>query len=329
MKVLKNQPLESVFKGKIVKLTDMGDIKEIMIIDKLSLDGFPVKKISKNEYMVVETGEVLEFKNHAENRSQDTNSLRKTFKTIREMINFNFGNSDGKKNKLAFTITYADNMTDTERLYRDFKNFILRLRYKYPDVEYMSIVEPQERGAWHCHILLKFMNTDKIYIPNKLINEMWGNGFVSVKAIRQDVDNLGAYLSAYLGDVPVDEDNYDQPNYLPIKIVEIKGKKKKFIKGGRLHLYPPGMNIYRSSSGIKKPTKEWLRYDEAMKKVGALTPTYATKIKILDDDGKEINSITYENYNSKRSNCKQYIMDKKRITKKVEKTSKVIEIINI
>ena len=89
------------------------------------------------------------------------------------------------------------------------------------------------------------------------------------------------------------------------------------------------MNIYRSSSGIKKPTKEWLRYDEAMKKVGALTPTYATKIKILDDDGKEINSITYENYNSKRSNCKQYIMDKKRITKKVEKTSKVIEIINI
>ena len=74
MKVLKNQPLESVFKGKIVKLTDMGDIKEIMIIDKLSLDGFPVKKISKNEYMVVETGEVLEFKNHAENRSQDTNS---------------------------------------------------------------------------------------------------------------------------------------------------------------------------------------------------------------------------------------------------------------
>jgi len=308
-KVLKNQPLESIPKGKKVKLTDMGNIKEIMCIDKLSLDGFPVKKISKTEYMVIATGEVLEYQNKSENRSQNKDSLRKTFKKIRELINTNF---TGEKNELAFTITYKENMTDSKVLYNDFKKFMMRLEYKYPNIEYISVVEPQERGAWHCHILLKFMDLEKIYIPNKEINEMWGNGFVKVKAIKSNVDNLGAYLSAYLGDVPVDFD--DQENIrelmdlgiikvgqgINIKEVEIQGQKKKFIKGGRLYLYPPGMNIYRASRGIKQPKKDYMSYEEAKKIVGAGTPNYSTKIKIFDDNDICINSITYESYNSKR-----------------------------
>lgn len=299
IKVLKNQTLKSVFKGKIVKLTDMGNIKEIMIIDKLCLDGFPTKKISKTEYMIIETGEVMEFKNHAENRSENKESLRKTFKKIRERINTNF---KGDKNELAFTITYKENMTDTKVLYNDFKKFMMRLRYKYPKVEYISVVEPQERGAWHCHILLKFMELKKIYLPNKEINEMWGNGFVTVKAIKKDVDNLGAYLSAYLGDIPLDE-NYKGKHIEGIVVdKDIDGKKKKFIKGGRLHMYPPGMQIMRCSDGMKSPTKEYMRYDEAKKIVGAGTPNYSTCIKIYNDDDIEINSIGYEQYNSKRNN---------------------------
>lgn len=295
MKVLKNQPLKSVFNGKIVKLTNMGNIQEIMIIDKLSLDGFPIKKISKTQYMVINTGEVLDYK-HGKDRSENKDSLRKTFKKIRQLINTNF---TGEKNELAFTITYANNMTDNKVLYIDFKNFMKRLRYIYPEVEYISVVEPQDRGAWHCHILLKFIGLNKIYIPNKEINEMWGNGFVKVKAIKQNVDNLGAYLSAYLGDIPLDEGHCSDGNKF-IKEVEINGKKKKFIKGGRLYLYPPGMNIVRASRGMKQPTKEYMRYDQAKKIVGAGTPNYSTCIKILDDDGIEINSIAYENYNSKR-----------------------------
>lgn len=297
MKVLKNQPSKEVYKGKIVKLTKMGNINEIMIIDKLSLDGFSTKKISKAEYMVIETGEVLEYK-HKENRSENKESLRKTFKKIRQLINTNF---TGEKNELAFTITYKENMTNNKVLYKDFERFMKQLRYKYPKVEYISVVEPQERGSWHCHILLKFIGLKKIYIPNKEVNEMWGHGFVTVKAIKQNVDNLGAYLSAYLGDVElIDGQCCNESGF--IKEVEINGKTKKFIKGGRLHLYPPGMNILRSSRGMKQPTKEYMRYDEAKKIVGAGTPNYQTCIKILDDDGLEINSIAYENYNSKRTN---------------------------
>ena len=299
MQILKNQEVLPIPIQKKVKLTQMGNINEIMYIEKLSLNGFPIKKISKSEYMVIATGEILEYQKHSENRSVDKESLRKTFKKIREIINTNF---EGNKNELAFTITYAENMTDTKVLYDDFKNFMKRLKYKYSNVDYMSVVEPQGRGAWHCHILLKFNDLDKIYIPNKTIEEIWGHGFVSVKAIRSDVDNLGAYLSAYLGDVELNMNNFKdiRPDGSNVKVVEIDGKKKRFIKGGRLHMYPSGMNIYRCSRGIKQPIKDYMSYEEAKKIVGASTPNYSSKIKILDDDNKFINSITYEHYNRKR-----------------------------
>ena len=63
-----------------------------------------------------------------------------------------FTNFTGGKNELAFTITYEDNMNDNKALYINFKNFMKRLKYKYPNVEYIMVVEPQERGTWHCHI---------------------------------------------------------------------------------------------------------------------------------------------------------------------------------
>lgn len=309
MKVLKNQELEQIPSQKKVKLTKMGNINEIMYIEKLNLKGFPVKKISKSEYMVIETGEVFEYANHAENRAQNSESLRKTFKNLRQLINTNF---TGAKNELAFTITYADNVTDPKVLYKDFDKFMKRLKYKYPSIDYINVVEPQGRGAWHCHVLLKFNGLEKVYIPNKDIAELWGFGFVKVKAIKSDVDNLGAYLSAYLGDIPIDFD--DSANIgelvnqgiikpgqaINVKEVEIDGKTKKFIKGGRLHMYPAGMNIYRCSRGIKQPEIEYMSYEKAKKIVGAATPNYSTCIKIFNDEDSCINTISYEHYNSKR-----------------------------
>lgn len=305
MKVLKNQPLEKIKGEKIVKLTEMGNIKEIMCLEKRCIAPFGIKKLNAYEYVVLDTGEVKEY-NKIENRAQDKESLRKTFKHIRELINTNF---TGERNELCFTITYKENMTDPKLLYTDFKNFMKKLKYKYGSVDYINVVEPQGRGAWHCHILLKFNDIKRAYIPNKEVAEMWGHGFVKVKAIKKDIDNLGAYLSAYLGDIELNEDNLSElvgdgvvkpGQAINIKEVEIDGVKKKIIKGGRLHYYPPGMNIYRCSRGIKQPTVTHLSYEKAKKIVGAATPTYSTKTIIQDDDGKIINSITYEQYNLKR-----------------------------
>lgn len=304
-KALKNQPLEVIEGQKKVKLTDMGNIKEIMYLEKRCSKPFGIKKINANEYIVLDTGEIKEY-NKIENRSQDKESLRKTFKHIRELINTNF---TGASNELCFTITYKENLTDPKILYSDFKKFMKKLKYKYKDVDYINVVEPQGRGAWHCHILLRFNDYKKIFIPNKEISEMWGHGFVKIKAMKKDIDNLGAYLSAYLGDVELDNNNISElvengaikpGQAFNIKEVEVDGIKKKFIKGGRLSYYPPKMNIYRTSRGIKQPTVIHTTYEEAKKIVGAATPTYSTRTVILDDNDEQLNSIIYEQYNLKR-----------------------------
>lgn len=300
-----NLNMDTIPPEKLVKYTDMGNIKEIMSVDKLCLSAPDITKLSRDLYMINATGEVKEIK-HTNNRSDGVSSLRKTFKKIRNIINFNF---QGGGNELAFTLTYAENMTDTKRLYCDFKRFFMRLRRRYGmDIDYFSVVEPQGRGAWHCHVLLRFNSFDKIYIPNEEIAEMWGQGFVTVKAIRKDVDNLGAYLSAYLGDIELIAENEEiiteccpgGAEHYEVKEIEVEGKTKRFIKGGRLHLYPTGMNIYRKSRGIKVPESSWIHYSEAKKIVGSATPNYSSMVCILDNEDAEINRIIYEQYNLRR-----------------------------
>jgi len=311
VKIRKNEGLEEIPSKKTVTLTQMGNINEIMYIENYNTKGLPITRLSKTEYVINATGELMLYKNDSENRADNKDSLRKTFKKIRELINTNF---TGQKNELCFTITYKENMTDTKQLYKDFEKFMKRLKYKYPDIDYISVVEPQGRGAWHCHVLLRFNALNKVYIPNKDIEELWGKGFTKVKAIRSDVDNMGAYLSAYLGDVELKENNISEMvkdgilqvgQAFEIKEVEVQGEKKKFIKGGRLHLYPLGMNIYRKSEGILYPSKERMSYQEAKKIVGAGTPNYSTNVKIFNDQDESLNTIIYEQYNTKRSELKE------------------------
>ncbi|MDZ4412004.1 hypothetical protein ORL59_00005, partial [Bacillus cereus] len=73
---------------------------------------------------------------------------------------------------------------------------------------------------------------------------------------------------------------------------------KKFIKGGRLHMYPPGMNLYRKSKGISFPDREDMKYKDIKKVVGSLTPHYSKSYHIENDDFE--NTISFLQYNIKR-----------------------------
>lgn len=102
----------------------------------------------------------------------------------------------------------------------------------------MSIVKPQERGAWHCHILLKFNLVNEIWISSPEIEKMWGNGSARVKAINSNVGNLGKYLSAYLGDIEYNPENlkllkkYGKSiNVLKLKKLKQTGVKRNLLKG--------------------------------------------------------------------------------------------------
>lgn len=282
--------------NEVVRVTKTNHIVEVQHMEKMNRKN-NIKKIDKDRYVVLETGEIKDFE-HSENRQQNYNSLRQTFKKLRYLINNNF---IGKGNELHITLTYEENMTDPERLYSDFKRFMTRLRraYNTTTIDYICVVEPQERGAWHCHVLMRFNDFKRIFIPSSKIEELWEQGFVKIKALK-DIDNIGAYLSAYLSDVELSENTVskaiEENREISVKVVE--GEEKKFVKGGRLHLYPVGMNLYRKSRGIVLPEREEMYYKDIKKVVGSVKPHYSKSYQIEQEDFT--NTISFIQYNLKR-----------------------------
>jgi len=203
-----------------------GHVIETVELERINGCVTRYRKVSKNEILDTTTGEVIKIKN-SKNRGEQLSSLLGTIRRLRMIINANFY---GEPNELFVTLTYRENMTDVKRLYGDFKRFYMRLKRKYEEYkfEYIYTIEPQMRGAWHIHLLLKAVNVNYLFIPNEEIAELWGHGFTKTERLL-NVDNIGAYLSAYLTNL---EDG---------------------TKGARLYLYPSGVNIYRTSRGIKKP----------------------------------------------------------------------------
>lgn len=295
--------LPNIKPNDVVKVTKMNHIVEVQHMEKMNRKN-NIKKINKDEYVDISTGEIKEFQ-HSENRQQNYNSLRQTFKKLRYLINNNFV---GQANELHVTLTYKKNMTDTKQLYEDFDKFMKRLRYKYKkdsSIDYLSVVEPQGRGAWHCHVLIRFNDLDAIFIKNKDLKELWGLGFVTIRSLKE-VDNIGAYLSAYLADVELADDTdvktvltaVSEKREIKTKIVD--GKEKKFIKGGRLHMYPSGMNLYRKSKGVIEPDREEMKFKDIKKVVGSAKPHYQKAYHIENDDFE--NTISFLQYNTKRKN---------------------------
>jgi hypothetical protein len=58
------------------------------------------------------------------------------------------------------------------------------------------------------------------------------------------------------------------------------------------------MNLYRCSKGIIKP--EWNLCTKENAIDGMAVPTYRKSVEILDDAGEHLQTIVYEQYNTKR-----------------------------
>lgn len=281
-----------------VTVKETGNIVELRHM-KHTYKGCNLQKLDSEQYVVKCTGEVKEYKHHT-TRSDDMHSISKSLRRLRDLLNTNV--TDTKK-ALWVTLTYKENMQDTERLYADFKKFVMRLRYRlnklYDDmqIEYIISIEPQGRGAWHAHCVLLF-NCKAPFIENDILQKIWGHGFVNVAKLK-DVDNVGAYLSAYLGDMKLtDAIQYGTltANIKELATVDGEGKKssKYYVKGARLKMYPAGMRIFRCSRGIKQPTVYKIDNYTAMQQVKGAAQTYEKTIQLLDDDSKELNVINYQ-----------------------------------
>ena len=310
-----------IHRTAIVSFKEMGNVSEICYKGSRN-NTITIKLLDKDHYIDLTTGEVKEC-NHITDRSQNKFQVGQSLKRLRDLINTNCTNYKEWK---WITLTYRENMRDPKRLKEDFKRFIRKSRkaFKEYKIDYIGAMEPQARGAWHCHLMLWFHDTAPT-INNKIITKLWEQGNTWTQNIDENIDNIGAYLTAYIGDLDAEE--IDPKTMKTIEanlkkqgktlkdfdikeITEIQGQKlgipKRFIKGARLYLYPPKFNIYRASKGIKSPEKQYLYYYEAIKKVGNTEPTYKTTFRISSyNESKSYcnfsDVISYEYYNIKRA----------------------------
>ena len=313
------------WKPRFVKRTRAGHISEFVEMSKRPKP-IDVLRISRDFYIKPSegSGEVYEYR-HSLDKSGCVDSVRRSLSALRLIINANCSDSS----RLSWvTLTYAENMTDTKRLYKDYEKFWKRFSYwcgkrGLEKPQYIAVAEPQGRGAWHLHCLWIWKGKAPFIDNNSVLWKLWGHGFTKIKAVRTDCDNLGAYFSAYLADMTIEE--YESAHGHGIDDVYTETKKvlnddgtetqKKIVKGARLKLYPAGMQIYRASRGIVRPVAEEIDPKQVEKeKASAGTLTFSAAVAVLPDgvgvgsgDGDSVSLassqiISKEYYNAKRKN---------------------------
>ncbi len=292
MKKIITSNVINVDKNKITTVYQTGNIIELVTPYFRNNNLKRIRKLNKTQYIDCQTGEIKEYK-QSTSRSNSIQSVQRSLSKLRRIINLNFNGDDSEK---FLTLTYSTLMTDTNKLYKDFKNFISALRKHYP-VEYISIAEPQQSGSWHLHILLKSLSIKKLHIPIEILSELWCHGHSHIEKLPF-TDNFGAYFAVCVTDIYSDDKYANNFNI-----------SKSVIKGDRLHFYPQNFKIYRCSKGIKKPIPMQMTYGEARKLTKNMELCFSSSKQIIsvNEEGNEktLNSISYEQYTKITNNEKR------------------------
>lgn len=114
---------------------------------------------------------------------------------IRRLALTNFTSHD-KFITLTFREGLPFDIKNVKACNQQFKKFIQRFKYRYPEFKYISVIEFQDkngRGAVHYHMLANLPFVEWEYLKDKI----WKLGGVYIEDIRE-VDNVGAYLTYYM-----------------------------------------------------------------------------------------------------------------------------------
>ncbi len=189
---------------------------------------------------------------------------------LRRLITQNFEAFGSKFVTLTFDNDRDFDIRNVKACNAYFKKFILRLKYRYPEFQYVAVIEFQDkndRGAVHYHMICNLP-----YIDKPELAEIWGAGFIKINRI-DNVDNVGVYVTAYM---TADMDDT------------------------RLM----GLKAYNASKGLQRPqeVKSWqdgdirqLRDIETVTEI--IEPSYSAKY-----ESSEAGHIVYRQYNLSRNN---------------------------
>lgn len=108
----------------------------------------------------------------------------------------NLANANPQLDKF-FTLTFDTYITDLKISNRLFNNFIKRLNRRLDKmgkehIQYIAVIEFQESGRIHYHILCKLP-----FILQSELQSLWNNGYVWIVKI-DDIDNVGVYVTSYM-----------------------------------------------------------------------------------------------------------------------------------
>ena len=281
---IKKLPYACLSNAEIIKVFEGNGIVEVESMQKAPFSLNRFVKVSKTEYVDKETGEIKKYKK-TETRNQNPNELRKTFKALRRLINYNFC---GGNNEKHITLTYGKLMKDEKQVNRDFRHWWRKIKKHFPSLEYICVTEYQASGSIHLHILVKDIENEDLPLDKTLLNETWTKGFSEVTEIK-NVSNLGAYFSARFTDIDLKED------------IENENTSKLIIKGARLKFYKTGQRIFTTSRGIVRNKGHTVTEEEVEEITKGAKLVYADSkiITKTNDKGKEIvvNTITYQQFN--------------------------------
>ncbi len=252
-------------------------VVEVVTVQKPSIAIKRFKRISKDACINEETGEYIPF-NSKRRSSKTQRHFKRAANDLRRIINLNFFGDHSEK---FITLTYRYKMKDYVKAAEDFRNFWYLFKYRYPNCEYIRILEPQGNGNWHLHILVKDTTSKELYIEVDMLKKLWSKGNVWIEDLPF-ADNFGAYFSV----------NFDDSD-------DEQGKKST-IKGKRVECYPANFKLYTCSKGIRKPQAISMPYGDIKEIVKGNQPCFSYTKNIVGEDDRLLNSITYEQFNLKR-----------------------------
>lgn len=236
------------------KIVISGNIIEITEYDKLNVTGFNGDRDGEGE--------------NRENNYIQRQRLRRN--RIRQLITSNF-DERSKFLTLTFKDTEKFDIRNVKACNHQFTLFIMRLKYRYPELKYVAVIEFQDtndRGAVHYHIVCNLP-----YVPNKEIREIWGLGIIRINRI-DNCDNVGAYVIKYM---------------------------VKDMEDTRLQ----GLKAYNSSRGLIEPVEfaSWKTEDieavnEIIQAYEGKTPSYGGQPYESENAG----TILYRQFNTKKCN---------------------------
>ncbi len=266
---------------RAVCIYDCGNYLEARFDETGNKSHLPYRRLSKNEFIDTETGEVREY----QSKSKEYKSLSATVQslaTARRLIYYNYYSS-------VFcccnTIKYFSAMSDVRKLTNDLTNYHHRVKRLFEDYRFIDVIELGNNHAFHIHELLFFNQPEDFNLDS--FQQIWGNKGAVYSTSSFDIISVNSYLTSYssrniyrpsfpgMSDINIWA--YSKQNYQNLSPKE-QSEIHHYIKNQRLRFYPIGFRNVRCSNNILKPERQYVSNQQFQELIRDFTLNYQGEI---------------------------------------------------